>query len=149
MPEEALDIASAFENILTSFEGEAIEVQDWGRRKLAYKINGDDFGYYKLYYARINPDQVSEIIREVDLLPQDRAPLRYLVNQVDEEYVSYTAQFKGERDVPVSVKDLASKLSFKKSSDASSKPADYVQDEDSSRQEEAEIDEMVRGATKR
>lgn len=48
----------------------------WGQRKLAYPIRNYREGYYILFDARLDPDQVSEIERNLQFIDDI---LRYLV----------------------------------------------------------------------
>jgi small subunit ribosomal protein S6 len=144
LPEEANDITSGFEKILRSFGTEIKETQDWGRRRLAYKIEGEQFGYYKLYFVDLEPKTLSQIKSELALLPRERSLMRYMFTQVDEQYIEDTKNFKGEIEVPAQLKELGQKFSFRRVKEEQSEDQQQASEE----KQDAEVDEIVRGATK-
>jgi small subunit ribosomal protein S6 len=52
------------------------KVDRWGRRKLAYEIDKQREGYYVLYDAQINPSNLNELERNLNL---NQNLLRYLI----------------------------------------------------------------------
>ena len=56
-------------------EGDKPVANHWGRRRMAYDINKYSEGYYVLYEAKLDPLQVSEIERNLQL---SEDVLRYL-----------------------------------------------------------------------
>jgi small subunit ribosomal protein S6 len=59
--DEAKTIDEKIKTQITSSEGEITYFEDWGKKKLAYVINGNNYGYYKLL--------------EIDLFGKDLAKL--------------------------------------------------------------------------
>ena len=57
-----------------------IDANHWGRRRLAYEINGQREGLYILFYADIEPDAVEELERNLRLAT---GVLRYLIVRPD------------------------------------------------------------------
>ncbi len=57
-----------------------IDANHWGRRRLAYEINGQREGLYVLFYADIEPDAVEELERNLRLAT---GVLRYLIVRPD------------------------------------------------------------------
>lgn len=47
--------------------GEVMKVHDWGRRRLAYEINGHREGYYYVIYFNASPGAISELWQEYHL----------------------------------------------------------------------------------
>lgn len=57
-----------------------MDTNHWGRRRLAYEINGQREGVYILFYADIEPDAVEELERNLRLAT---GVLRYLIVRPD------------------------------------------------------------------
>jgi len=60
--------------------GQVIKIDRWGRRKLAYEIDGQREGFYVLFEANIEPDYIPEIERDMKLSDE---VLRYLIIKPD------------------------------------------------------------------
>ncbi|GAB4311071.1 MAG: 30S ribosomal protein S6 [Phototrophicales bacterium] len=58
-----------------------IDTTHWGRRRLAYEIEGQREAYYVIYYADVESGAIDELERELRLSPQ---VLRHLVVRADE-----------------------------------------------------------------
>lgn len=61
--------------------GEVKKIDRWGRRKLAYEIDKQREGYYVLFYADIDPKNLEELERNLQLSSD---VLRYLLIRPDE-----------------------------------------------------------------
>lgn len=61
--------------------GEVTKIDRWGRRKLAYEIDKQREGYYVLFYADIDPQNLPELERNMQLSPDI---LRYLLIRPEE-----------------------------------------------------------------
>ncbi|NWF70444.1 MAG: 30S ribosomal protein S6 [Chloroflexi bacterium] len=61
--------------------GAVTKVDRWGRRKLAYEINGQREGYYVIMNAEIDTKNLPELERNLKL---SNAILRYLLIRADE-----------------------------------------------------------------
>ncbi len=61
--EEVKAITDKFTRILTSQEGILVSVEEWGRRKLAYKVQGTSRGFYILVDYAGTPATVKELER--------------------------------------------------------------------------------------
>lgn len=57
-----------------------LDVNHWGRRRLAYEIDGQREGLYVLFFADIEPDAVEELDRNLRLAT---GVLRYLIVRPD------------------------------------------------------------------
>jgi len=60
--------------------GQVIKIDRWGRRRLAYEIDGQREGFYVLFEANIEPDHIPEIERDLKLSSE---VLRYLIIRPD------------------------------------------------------------------
>jgi small subunit ribosomal protein S6 len=93
--------------ILTEVNGQIIELDKWGMKKLAYPIKKDLQGYYVFCDYCSTPDAVSEMERKFRL---DDAVLRYMTLKTkdditDEEIVAATAQVAEKKAAAVEEAD--------------------------------------------
>jgi len=79
---------------ITKQGGEILKVHDWGRKRLAYEINGRKDGYYFIIYFQVNPASINELWREYHL---DTTILRFITLQVDEVKEQISFKQIGER----------------------------------------------------
>lgn len=64
------DRAATIEKVkeyITRFGGTVTEVDEWGKRKLAYEINYEGEGYYVLYNFESKPDFPQELERIINI----------------------------------------------------------------------------------
>ncbi len=61
--------------------GTVNKMDAWGRRRLAYEVNGQREGYYMLFYADIDPEHIPELERNLKL---SNTILRYLLVRGDD-----------------------------------------------------------------
>ena len=69
------------ENI-TSNGGEILEVEDWGRKRLAYQVKKSKIGYYAIFRFNSLPDVIPKLERYYQL---DETILRYLTITLSKE----------------------------------------------------------------
>ncbi|MGB5289001.1 MAG: 30S ribosomal protein S6 [Ignavibacteriaceae bacterium] len=67
-------IARIKETIIT-YGGDVLEIEDWGRKRLAYQVKKSKIGYYAIFRFNSPPDLVPKIERNYQL---DENILRYL-----------------------------------------------------------------------
>ncbi len=79
--EVVAEIASQVQDIITRFEGELENTENWGRRKLAYDIGRHKEGLYVLHLFNGAGDMVKEIDRRLRVVD---TVIRHLVIRVDE-----------------------------------------------------------------
>ena len=53
--------------LLKSAKAKITKEDVWGDKKLAYKINKSDRGFYILYFIEINPEELKEITQQLNL----------------------------------------------------------------------------------
>jgi small subunit ribosomal protein S6 len=68
---------------LEEMDGDLVDTDVWGKRYLAYEIEGHNEGYYMLYHFHLPPAEVTEFKR---LLSQKQEILRSMVIKIDEDY---------------------------------------------------------------
>ncbi|NWG28341.1 MAG: 30S ribosomal protein S6 [Ignavibacteriaceae bacterium] len=74
-------IARIKETIITN-GGEILEVEDWGRKRLAYQVKKSKIGYYAIFRFNSLPDLVPKLERYYQL---DETILRYLTITLSKE----------------------------------------------------------------
>lgn len=74
-------IHKEFVDLLKGKTGEVLDVDVWGKRYLAYKINGHNEGYYIIYTFTTEPSNISEVKRQMELKQE---VLRYMVVEVED-----------------------------------------------------------------
>ncbi|MEA3359017.1 MAG: 30S ribosomal protein S6 [Thermodesulfobacteriota bacterium] len=80
--ESLKEVVDKFSDIVNKLKGTIIEVNEWGKRKLAYEIKKFDKGYYVLLDFCGLPAAVKELERNLKL---DERVLKYLNIKLDEE----------------------------------------------------------------
>ena len=70
-----------FVDLVKSKGGDVLDVDVWGKRYLAYKINGHNEGYYIIYTFNALPSSIAEIRRQMELKQE---VLRYMVVEIDD-----------------------------------------------------------------
>ncbi len=74
-------IHKEFVDLVKGMGGEVLDVDVWGKRYLAYKIGGHNEGYYIIYTFAVDPSQIAEIRRQMELKQE---VLRYMVVEVED-----------------------------------------------------------------
>ena len=69
------NLISRIKEAITNNGGEIIEVEDWGRKRLAYQVKKSKIGYYVIFRFNSTPDLVPKLERNYQL---DENILRYL-----------------------------------------------------------------------
>lgn len=76
-----LDSASAkVEKIISAAKGKIVKKDNWGKRKLAYKIKKQDWGIYIFYQVELEPTAVAKIDSSLRITEE---VMRYLVVSLD------------------------------------------------------------------
>ncbi len=89
-PDLEIDLETTLEKIeaiLTKNGGKISKKDNWGKRKLAYKINKQDWGIYVFYQVDTDPAQVAKINQTLRITEE---VMRYLI--VSLENVRYLKQ---------------------------------------------------------
>lgn len=68
-------LISKVKETITNNAGEILEVEDWGRKRLAYQVKKSKIGYYAIFRFNSPPDLIPKLERYYQL---DEAILRYL-----------------------------------------------------------------------
>ncbi|MBN2585594.1 30S ribosomal protein S6 [Patescibacteria group bacterium] len=92
------DAGKAVDKLKTSIinkGGEIINTSDWGKRKLAYLIKGNEFGFYQTIVFNLLPDAVATLTRELEL---DQTMLRHILVSLEKEGVTVDQLFNPEKE---------------------------------------------------
>ncbi|OON99311.1 MAG: 30S ribosomal protein S6 [Epulopiscium sp. Nele67-Bin004] len=79
--EEKLAQLEKVKELVTRFAGEITNVDDWGKRKLAYEINKQKEGFYYFIQFQAEPSTPAEVESRLRLM---ETVLRFLIVRLDE-----------------------------------------------------------------
>jgi len=74
------ELHKEFVDMVQDDGGEVLDVDVWGKRYLAYKINGHNEGYYIIYNFKVSPGKIAEIKRQMQLKQEI---LRFMVVEIE------------------------------------------------------------------
>jgi small subunit ribosomal protein S6 len=83
-------------NTIAEMGGEVKDVDVWGKRYLAYKINGYSEGYYIVYQYDLPAAQVAEFSRQMGLKQE---VIRFLINTVEKPELIHKSLKKKEIEI--------------------------------------------------
>ena len=83
--ETRLATEKRIDNAITEQGGKVINVEEWGKRKLAYEINGLAEGDYTLIDFETEPAAIAELDRVLHIMD---AVVRYMITRRDDRAVS-------------------------------------------------------------
>jgi small subunit ribosomal protein S6 len=69
------------EKIITSVDGKITNTDNWGKRKLAYQINKQDWGIYIFYTVELPPSSVRELNEKLRITEEI---MRYLIVSLED-----------------------------------------------------------------
>jgi len=85
------NITNRIKETITSNGGEIIEIEDWGRKRLAYMVKKSKIGYYVIFQHNSSPDLVLKLERFFQL---DESILRYLTIKLGKDALKQFEQNK-------------------------------------------------------
>ena len=94
-----VDLSKAEERVLKIFstnKGEVLSKDNWGKRKLAYKIKKHDHALYVFYQVKIDPKNIRQI--ETTLSITDEV-IRFLITKPDLKAIEKAEQLRKEKKV--------------------------------------------------
>ncbi|MFA5270073.1 MAG: 30S ribosomal protein S6 [Patescibacteria group bacterium] len=80
---------------ITAKGGELIDTSDWGKKKLAYIIKGNEFGFYRTFVFNIGPEAIAVLTHELELAPD---VLRHIVISLEKEGITPDQLFTPEKE---------------------------------------------------
>jgi len=95
--EEREGIIERYRSVLTDAGGDLLVTDEWGRRRLAYEINGFNKGHYVLFEHASEPTIISEMERQMRL---DDQILRYLTIKIEDSFDKAAYEAAKAKDAP-------------------------------------------------
>ena len=84
--EQIESIISRIKDFITNNGGDIREIENWGRKRLAYMINKSKIGYYAIFRFNAPTNIISKLERNYTL---DEHILRYLTISLDKDAVEF------------------------------------------------------------
>ncbi len=81
-------------NIITAGGGEITNTDNWGKRKLAYPIKGQDFAIYVFYTAELPAETISKINDTLNITDE---VMRFLISRPDLKKKAKAEALKAEK----------------------------------------------------
>ena len=83
LDDEAIkNLIGRIKETISTNDGEILEVEDWGRKRLAYQVKKSKIGYYAIFRFNSPPDLIPKLERYYQL---DETILRYLTITLSKE----------------------------------------------------------------
>ena len=115
-PDLEIDLQSTLEkveNILSKNSAKITKKDNWGKRKLAYKINKQDWGIYVFYQVEVDPSKINKINQSLRITEE---VMRYLI--VSLENIKYLKKpTKSSSKTKLQTKKAVASKSTKKEGD--------------------------------
>ena len=96
------DVVEKAKGFVTRYEGEITNVEEWGRKRLAYEIQHERDGYYYFIQFDAEPTAPAEIESHVRIMDH---VLRFLIVRRDEEDAAEAEQAAAEESPAEEVKE--------------------------------------------
>ncbi len=81
--EERANVIEQIKGYIAKYQGTVTDVEEWGKRRLAYEIRKEIEGYY--YFIQVEAEPVMAVELEKELRIMMETVLRYLIVSVDEQ----------------------------------------------------------------
>lgn len=75
------ELHKEFIDMVEKDKGEILDVDVWGKRYLAYEIDGHNEGYYMIYDFKAIPENVAEMRRQLELKQEI---LRFMIIEIED-----------------------------------------------------------------
>ena len=89
--EQIGSIISHIKDTITNNGGEIREIEDWGRKRLAYMVKKSKIGYYAIFRFNATSNIIAKLERTYSL---DEHILRYLTIKLDNDAIEYLEKNK-------------------------------------------------------
>ena len=91
------EITKSIHHTIKTNGGEITDVENWGRKRLAYAINNSKSGYYLITRFIAAQSMISEFERSLKL---DENVIRYLTISLDKKALEYLKTAANKKDEP-------------------------------------------------
>lgn len=86
--------AKKVKDIVAEAGGKITAEDNWGKRKLAYKINGQEMAVYVFYTVEIDPTNVKSIEQKLNITDE---VIRFLVTKPDQKAIDKAEAIKASK----------------------------------------------------
>ncbi len=96
-PDLEVDLSKAEEKvtkIVTSNGGTVVGTDNWGKRRLAYKIKGQEHGIYVFYTLEMPGEAVNKVEATLNITDE---VIRFLITKVDHKEIAKAEALKAEK----------------------------------------------------
>jgi small subunit ribosomal protein S6 len=96
-PDLEVDLSKAEEKvskIITDNSGKIVNTDNWGKRKLAYSIKGNEYAIYVIYTAELEPTTVHKIETTLNITSE---VIRFLITKPDLRAIAKAEAQKAEK----------------------------------------------------
>ncbi len=84
--DQVKEAVKKFKDLLVSNGAEIVNEENWGLKKLAYKVNKKSTGFYQLFEYKIDP----EVIQNFEIqLRRDERVMRFLTVKLDKHAIKF------------------------------------------------------------
>ncbi len=96
-PDLEIDLEKAtkkVEKIIADNKGKITNSDNWGKRKLAYKINASDYAIYVFYTVELPPENVRKVEQTMNITDE---VVRFLITRPDLKAIAKAEALKAEK----------------------------------------------------
>ncbi len=130
--EQIESVISRLKEVITNNGGEIRELENWGRKRLAYLVKKNKIGYYVIFRFDAPSNIVAKLERTYSL---DEHILRYLTITLDKDAVEHLEKKKAVEEAESAPKETAPKESAPKKEEVRVEAAAVEKSEDESTKE--------------
>lgn len=139
LPAEEMDaFKEKVANIMEAGQGQLVSFEDWGRRRLAYPVQKELFGYYLLYDFQGSPELAGELERNLKI---DEKVFKYLTLVLDKKFTDADLAAAKENLLAEAARREADRAKAREAAEA--RLAEGAADDDGDGDYEAEADDDV------
>lgn len=120
---------SKVDNIMSAGGGQLVSFEDWGRRRLAYPVKKEMYGYYLLYDFQSDPALADELERNLKI---DEKVFKYLTLVLDKKFTDDDLNEAKEKLLAEAARREAEKAKAREAAEARKDAEDDLDDIDDS-----------------
>jgi len=127
---------SKVDNIMSAGGGQLVSFEDWGRRRLAYPVKKEMYGYYLLYNFQGNPALSGELERNLKI---DEKVFKYLTLVLDKKFTDEDLAAAKDALLAEAARREAEKAKAREAAEARQSAEDDQDDADDSETDDGDI----------
>ena len=120
-PDLEIDLEKASQKItkiIADSGGKIIAADDWGKRKLAYKIKGHEYAVYVFYTIQLPAEAVRKVEQTLNIADE---VIRFLITKPDQKAIAQAEAYKEARARRAASRDEKNKDTDKEKEESTSK----------------------------